>query len=324
MNKRFAHLLDEFLEWSIFLSFTRLGFQIRCRLWDWSDPGPEMQGKTCLITGANSGLGLATAKGLARLGARVVLITRDAAKGEAAQREVIAASGNEQVIFEVVDIGHLQAVRKFVERYLKAEKELHVLVNNAGILPARRELTSEGFERTFATNVLGPFLLTNALLPLLSRGAPSRIIFVSSGGMYTQKLRVDDLQYERDPFDGAVAYARTKRAQVVLTEMWAERLAGSGVIVHAMHPGWVDTPGLRSSLPRFYGLMRPFLRTAEQGADTILWLSAAREISTMSGLFWHDRRERKLHRSKTTKTSLEEHKKLWRECARLSAWMDGI
>ena len=114
--------------------------------------------------------------------------------------------------------------------------------------------------------------------------------------MYTQKLRVDDLQSERGEFDGPKVYARTKRAEVILTELWAEQLAGTGVVVHAMHPGWADTPGVRSSLPRFYKVTRPLLRTPAQGADTIVWLGAAAEPGRSSGRFWHDRRPRPTHR----------------------------
>src|SRR5581483_6823603 len=118
---------------------------------------------------------------------------------------------------------------------------------NAGVMTERRELSADGIELTFATNVLGPFLLTNLLIPLLEESAPARIVNVSSGGMYTQKLGVDDLQSDRGQFDGSKVYARTKRAEVILTELWAEQLAGAGVVVHAMHPGWADTPGVRSS-----------------------------------------------------------------------------
>ena len=119
-----------------------------------------------------------------------------------------------------------------------------MLVNNAGALASERTLSVDGIELTFATNVLGPFLLTNLLLPLLEQSKPARIVNVSSGGMYTQRIHLDDLQMDHEEFDGPTAYARAKRAQVILTELWAERLQDTGVVVHAMHPGWVDTPGL--------------------------------------------------------------------------------
>jgi NAD(P)-dependent dehydrogenase (short-subunit alcohol dehydrogenase family) len=136
--------------------------------------------------------------------------------------------------------------------------------------------------------------------------------------MYTRKLDVEDLQSTRGDFDGPAAYARTKRAEVVLTEMLAERLAGTGVVVHAMHPGWADTPGVQSSLPRFHALTRPLLRTPAQGADTIVWLGAAAAPAQSSGGFWHDRRERPTHRVPWTRESPADRDALWAACEQLS------
>ena len=141
---------------------------------------------------------------------------------------------------------------------------------------------------------------------------------VSSGGMYTGRIRVDDLQTERLEFDGAAVYARTKRAQVILTEMLGERLVGTGVVVHAMHPGWADTPGVQTSLPRFHTVTGPFLRSAEQGADTIVWLGAADEPARSTGGFWHDRRVRPTHRMPSTHETPEDRRALWDACERLS------
>ena len=136
--------------------------------------------------------------------------------------------------------------------------------------------------------------------------------------MYTERIRVDDLQTERLEFDGPAVYARTKRAQVILTEMLAERLAGTGVVVHAMHPGWADTPGVQTSLPRFHRVTRPLLRNAEQGADTIVWLGAAAEPARSSGGFWHDRRRRPTHRLPSTRETADDRLALWEACERLS------
>jgi NAD(P)-dependent dehydrogenase (short-subunit alcohol dehydrogenase family) len=124
----------------------------------------------------------------------------------------------------------------------------------------------------------------------------------------------------REEFDGPTAYARTKRAQVILTELWAERLRGAGVVVHAMHPGWAATPGLKASLPRFYSMTKRLLRTPLQGADTIVWLGAAPEPARSSGGFWHDRRRRPTHRVPWTKETPEDRERLWAECERLSGW----
>jgi dehydrogenase/reductase SDR family protein 12 len=171
--------------------------------------------------------------------------------------------------------------------------------------------------------VVAPFLLTGLLLETLRRSAPSRIVNVSSGGMYARRLRAGDLQEQHGDFDGAAAYARTKRAEVILTEMWAQRLRGSGVVVHAMHPGWADTPGVRSSLPRFYKLTRPLLRSPEQGADTIVWLGAADEPGRSSGEFWHDRRRRPTYLLPGTHETTAEREQLWHECERLSGAQVG-
>jgi NAD(P)-dependent dehydrogenase (short-subunit alcohol dehydrogenase family) len=191
------------------------------------------------------------------------------------------------------------------------------LVNNAGVLLPEREETQEGLEKTFATNLLGHFVLTNLLIEKLE--APARIINVSSGGMYSQRIRVDDLQMERGAYDGTVAYARTKRGQVILTELWAESLRSRGIVVHSMHPGWADTPGVSGSLPRFYKLTKPLLRTPEQGADTIVWLCASDEAARSTGQFWHDRRPRPPHRFRRTRETESERTLLWERLTKLSA-----
>jgi dehydrogenase/reductase SDR family protein 12 len=143
-----------------------------------------------------------------------------------------------------------------------------------------------------AGQVIGPYVLTTRLLPVLRASAPSRIITVSSGGMYAQRLDPDQVELGPDGYHGVTAYARAKRAQVALSAEWARRLAGTGVACHALHPGWVDTPGLAHSLPGFYRLMRPLLRSPDQGADTLCWLATADPELLDSGQFWHDRRPR--------------------------------
>ena len=280
-----------------------------------------------LVTGASSGLGMATAEGFARLGARVHLLVRSAERGERARAEILArvespggsvvgtgSSGDLRV--EPCDLSDLGAVRRFATHFSN-EARLDVLVNNAGAMLDERRLSVDGIELTFATNVVGPFLLTNLLTPLLQRSAPARIVNVSSGGMYTQRIDVEDLQSAHGRFDGPRAYARSKRAEVILTELWAQRLRSSGVVVHAMHPGWVDTPGLQSSLPSFHSATKRLLRTPRQGADTILWLGAAPEAARSSGDFWHDRRRRPIHRVPWTRETAGERERLWAECERL-------
>ena len=314
-------LLDTILDRTVVAGYTSVGYRIRRGMWSPADL-PSLDGKAVLVTGATSGLGLAAAEGFARLGAAVRLLARSEQRGERARAQIVARSGNSDAQVSLCDISDLQAVRQFAERFSAQTSRLDVLVNNAGALAGERTLSVDGIELTFATNVLGPFLLTNLLVPLLEQSKPARIVNVSSGGMYTQRIHLDDLQVAHEDFDGPAAYARTKRAQVILTELWAERLRGTGVVVHAMHPGWADTPGLKSSLPRFHSLTKRLLRTPQEGADTIVWLGAAPEPARSSGGFWHDRRERPTHRVPWTKEAPKDRERLWAECERLSSWHD--
>ena len=312
-------LLDTILDRTVIAGYTRVGYRMRRGMWSTAEEQP-MGGKVVLLTGGTSGLGLAAAEGFARLGAAVRLLARSTERGERARATVAERTGNSDVQVSLCDLSDLEAVRQFAEHFSAQTPRLDVLVNNAGAMAGERTLSVDGIELTFATNVLGPFLLTNLLVPLLEQSKPARIVNVSSGGMYTQRIHLDDLQMAHGEFDGATAYARTKRAQVILTELWAERLQDTGVVVHAMHPGWVDTPGLKSSLPRFYALTKRLLRTPQEGADTIVWLGAAARPTRSSGGFWHDRRERPTHRVPWTKQTPQGHKRLWAECERLSGW----
>jgi dehydrogenase/reductase SDR family protein 12 len=270
------------------------------------------------VTGASSGIGLAAAEGYARLGATVWVIVRDRERGERARAGIATRSGNDDVHVGVCDLSRLASIRSFAARFPSRAERLDVLVNNAGAMTETRELSADGIELTLATNVIGPFALTSRLTELLQRSAPARIINVSSGGMYARRLRVDDLQSAHGRFDGAAVYARSKRAEVVLSELWARRLAARRVTVHAMHPGWADTPGVRSSLPRFYRVTRPLLRTPAEGADTIVWLGAAAEPALRSGLFWHDRRPRPVYLLPRTRETPAQRASLWAQCVELS------
>ncbi len=312
-------LLDTILDRTVVVGYTNAGYRIRKGMWEPSEL-QSMDGKVVLVTGATSGLGLAAAEGFACLGATIWLAARSEQRGERARARIVARYPGSDVRVGLCDLSDLESVRQFAELLGGETRRLDVLVNNAGTLARERTLSVDGIELTFATNVLGPFLLTNLLIPLLEQSKPAGIINVSSGGMYTQRLHLDDLQMAHEEFDGATAYARTKRAQVILTELWAERLRDRSVVVHAMHPGWADTPGLESSLPRFYALTKRLLRTPQEGADTILWLGAGARGARSSGGFWHDRRERPTHRVPWTKQTSQDHERLWAECERLSGW----
>lgn len=314
-----SEALDRILDWSVVPGYSRLGIALRRRLWDGRGPA-RLEGWSVMVTGASSGIGAAACGALAAAGATVHLVVRDHGRGEDVRARLSEQTGSDRLHLHLCDVSSLASVREFANRFTAANHELHVLVNNAGVMPPQRTTTAEGFELTFATNVLGPFLLTALLLPALRQGAPSRVINVSSGGMYTAKLDAGDLQLENRDYDPAAFYAHTKRAEVVLSELWAEHLRGSGIAVHAMHPGWADTPGIANSLPRFRKLMRPLLRDAADGADSIVWLAAAAEPAESSGDFWHDRKTRPTHRLPWTRESAADRVRLWDECVRLSGW----
>jgi dehydrogenase/reductase SDR family protein 12 len=304
--------LDSVMDALVVPGYTSLGYAVRSRGWD---PLPRMDGATVLVTGATSGIGRAAAEGFARLGARVIVLARSEERGRRAVGEIVHATGNAGV--ELV-IGDLADLRSLHDAAAAITDPLDVLVHNAGVLPAERTLSGDGIELTLATNVVGPFALTALLTERLAAASPARIVTVSSGGMYAQALDLDDLQLANGTYRGNVAYARTKRAQVVLTQEWTRRLADRGITAHAMHPGWVDTPGIADSLPHFHRLLRPALRTPQQGADTVVWLGAAAEPLRTPGRFWHDRRLRPTERLPRTATSQRDATRLWEACERLA------
>ena len=308
-------LLDSAMDLTVAPGYTKIGFRARRAMgWQPLEPGC-MTGRRVIVTGASSGLGLAAARALRELGAHVHILVRNGGRGERAA-EQISGPGEGAVEVEVADLSSVASVRAFASRFASSHRGLHVLINNAGVLSRERDLSVDGHEMTFATNVLGMFVLTNELLGQLLSGAPSRIINVSSGGMYTARLDASDLESEHGDYDGARAYAHSKRAQVVLSEIWGERLRGTGIGVHCMHPGWADTPGVQSSLPSFHKVTGPLLRSPEEGADTIVWLAAADEPAQSTGLFWHDRRARPTHRVPWTRESEQDRRALWEACMR--------
>ena len=287
MSALLSGLLDAALDASIVFSFDRNGFRRHARGFEPKDLEVDLAGRTVLVTGANSGIGRAAAGGLARLGARVVLLCRDEARGREALGELERETRSRTLEVVRLDVSDLADVRRVAGLF--RDGRVDALVHNAGVLPDRRVTTRDGLELTLATNLVGPFLLTSLLMPALER-ARGRVVHVSSGGMYTQRLDVVELfRGGGESFDGVVQYARTKRALVVLNELFAGRFAGSGVTFSAMHPGWADTPAVRTSLPRFHAVTKAILRSPEEGADTVVWLAASPAAEGRSGLFWFDR-----------------------------------
>ncbi len=292
--------------------FTRFGYRLNKK--QWRPVTTSAAGKTVVITGPTSGIGLAAACDLAHRGARIVMIARNMQKAADVRQQITSWTGNQNIAVYPADMGDVNQIRQAADTILKNES-IDVLINNAGALFTTRQLTNLGLEKTFATDLLGPFALTEMLIPGLASSEDPRIINVSSGGMYTQGLHVNDLQYIKEPYDGAKAYARAKRGLVILTEIWAQRLASQGITVHAMHPGWVRTPGVKRSLPGFYRLMDRFLRTPQEGADTIVWLATAPGTELGTGLFWLDRTPRTTHVFPSTMESPEQRAELYRQLA---------
>ena len=285
--------------------FTRHGYRKgRSR---WAPMSTDMSGKRVLITGATSGLGFAAAQALLEAQADLTLVIRDPNKVESLSERLFHASGRRPEAIELADLSLLADVDTLAQRLLQTGAPFDVLINNAGALFNDFAETSEGIERSTALLLLSPWRLTEMLHPLLAEHAhPARVINVVSGGMYTQKLRCEDLMMHPGQYRGAVAYARAKRALTVLTEQWAERWAKDRIVVNSMHPGWADTPGVQSSLPLFRRLTQTVLRTAEEGADTIVWLARAREADQVSGKLFLDRESRNTHlRANTRETEAE-------------------
>ena len=305
-----TRLLDTALDRAVVPGYSRIGYWLRRQGWPKDDPRPgSLAGRRALVTGANSGLGKAAALGLARLGATVHLVVRNEERGAAALDEIRRAVPEAELHLELCDMSDLADVRRAAADLVTRLDRVDVLVHNAGALPAERTESADGHELTVATHVLGPVLLTDLLRPVLA-GHDARVVVVTSGGMYTQKLPVDDPDYERGTYQGTVAYARSKRMQVALAPLLQERWAGDGIGVHVMHPGWADTPGVASSLPLFRAMTRPILRDAEAGADTIVWLAATEPPPTPARL-WMDRAERPTHYRKATRETAEERDRMW-------------
>jgi dehydrogenase/reductase SDR family protein 12 len=319
------NLLDWALELTVVGSFGRPGLVLRRRLFGWDSPAPNsMAGRTILVTGPTSGLGRAATDAFAALGARVVLLGRSPDRLAALRDSLVREHGEDRFPLVVADMGSLLSVKAAASRILATEPRLDVLVDNAGAMFAERTVGPDGIEATLATLVVGPFALEAALLPLMARTPGSRFVSVTSGGMYTQAVRLDDLQYEREPWSGARAYAQAKRIQVALMREWDRRLAAAGVqvTVNAMHPGWADTPGLAEALPGFYRHMQPVLRSPAEGADTIVWLATCPGAG--GGKLYLDRRPRPFDRVPSTRLKAVDRRRLWDAVLQLSGSPDPI
>lgn len=250
-----------------------------------------MSGKVCIVTGANSGIGKETALGLAHMGARVVMVCRNAEKGKAALEEIRRESGSSQVDLLIADMSSQSSLRALAEEIRQEYPRLDVLVNNAGGAPPARTLSADGIEMTLATNHLGPALLTLLLLDLLKAGAPSRIINVSScEAQSPARLDMNDLQFERRKYGNIAAYRQSKLLMNTFTFELARRLAGTGVTANCLHPGAVATNIWSAAAPLIGRLIipvvKPFMLTSKQGAAVSLYLATSPEVAQVSGEYF--------------------------------------
>jgi dehydrogenase/reductase SDR family member 12 len=303
--------VDAALEATVVLSFSRIGYEARSRLQHWAPiedlPGA---GRTVVVTGANSGLGYATSRAALAAGARVVVLARSRDKADDTLARLRSEAGSDADLgSDTADLSDLDAVRAVASRLAEREGRIDALVHNAGAMFDERDTTDDGLERTYQLHVVAPHLLTSLLLPRLAASAPSRVVTVTSGGMYAEKLDVDRIE-SPGGYRPTVAYARAKRAQVALTGEWQRRFGSAGIDFHVVHPGWALTPGVESSLPGFRKVVGPILREPPQGADSIVWLALADE-ATPGGRLWHDRRPRSAHKVPWTRNDPDETARLW-------------
>ncbi|MBM68418.1 MAG: short-chain dehydrogenase [Haliea sp.] len=288
--------------------FSRRGYTLGKR--HWNPMSAWMGDKHAVITGATSGLGLATARSLAERGAALTLVIRNESRAQDLVNTLQRETGNPNISVEIADLSLMSEVQRLVERLLRTGRPIDVLVNNAGALFNERAETAEGLEQSFALLLLSPYRLTLGVKPLLQAAPQARVINVVSGGMYTQPLKVRWLQAREQNYSGSVAYARCKRALMVLSEQWADAWKDENIVVNAMHPGWADTPGVESALPGFHRITRRILRSPEEGADTIVWLAVATEAAKVTGALFLDREPRTTHLLSKTEDDAQEREAL--------------
>ena len=309
MNTFLSNVLDA----AVVPGFSKIGYAIRKRLGNWQPiSGFDLRGKIVVITGPTSGLGKEVARQLAPTGANLVLVARNEEKCARVIDEITPLCTGSKPVFVRVEMGDLESVRSACSMMQQQFSHIDVLIHNAGALLNTRQASPQGIEQMIASHVVGPFLMTTLLLPLMHGG---RVITVSSGGMYTSGLPAfnngETLEMPTPKYNGSKQYAIAKRAQVTLNEMWANSEAHTEFV--AMHPGWADTPGVQESIPGFRRVTAPILRSASEGADTIAWLAAVNPLPGTSGTFWSDREVRPTHKT-------PQSRKLDTEINRQSLW----
>jgi len=278
----------------------------------------ESAARVCLLTGATLGIGRAAAEVLAPMGLELILVARDRPRLEALASELRARTPGAKVGVLAGDLSRMSEVRRLAAEFRASHDRLHLLLNNAGAVFAKREVTPEGRERTFALNHLAYFVLTQELLPLLKSSAPSRIVNVSSDAHLGMRINFEDLDSAQGRYRAFGAYGRSKLMNILFTRELARRLEGTGVTVNAMHPGFVRTgfgrnnPGLLGTV---VGWGQVFARTPEKGAETLVYLATSPEVEGVTGKYFHDARE---SRSSPAAQDMEAARRLWEVSERLA------
>lgn len=304
--------ISQLLDLTIVFSFDHSGFKRHC-------PNQlkkvDLSGRHGIVTGASSGIGLEVTKALLQQGMDCQLIGRDLEKLKNSFKSEHSFTCAQ---YHCLDMSDLKKVYSFALDEVKPPIDL--LIHNAGDMPHSLTITKEGFEQMFASQVLGSFILTKTLADLGKLRQGCRILFVASGGMYLQKLDLSDLLFEKRSYNKYTGYANAKRAQVILSELFSKKYPQ--YLFSSMHPGWADTPGVRYSMPLFKKLLNKRLRSAEEGADTILWLATAHDYPT--GKFWFDRQQAKTTILNLNKSSKEEDELLWKYCESILDSIKGL
>ena len=252
----------------------------------------SMEGKICIITGANSGIGKATAIGLAKMNATIVMMCRSKERGEEAQKEIIELTGNKKVDLLLCDLSSQESIRKFVSEFKSKYQKLHILINNAGVMLSKREISVDGFEMNFAVNHLAPFLLTNLLLDALKKSAPSRIINVSSAAHRMAKMDFDDLQSEKRKYRLFKIYGISKLALMLFSYELNRRLEGTSVTVNTVHPGVVNTNLGQDQSSFSKGFAKLFFKKPEKGAETSIYLASSQEVEGITGKYFAKKQQK--------------------------------